>query len=67
MTEIGRSIYEYAKYVAGHSPVTYGEARILFPVCNVFGIKKEEVAEDLVLNGGDWHTLRREYLLGGGR
>lgn len=67
MTETLKNIYEYVKYIAVHSPVTYGEARMLFPICMVLGIKKEEVAEDLVLNGGDVCILRREYLLGGGR
>ena len=62
-----RNIYEFAKYVASHTPITYGEARLLVPVCDMLGILKEEVVEDLKINGGDWFRLHREYLLGGGR
>ena len=62
-----KELSEFAEYIEVHSLITYDDAKRLFPICNMLEIKKEEVVEDLILNNGDWFTLRREYLLGGGR
>ena len=57
----------FVEYVASHTKINEDGARGLFPICDMLGIKKEEVVEDLIINGGDWTTLYREYSKGGGR
>ena len=57
----------FVKYVAEHTSINEDGARGLFPVCDMFGIKKEEVVEDLKINMGDWCKLYREYYAGEGR
>jgi predicted homoserine dehydrogenase-like protein len=57
----------FVKYVAKRTPINEDVARGLFPICDMFDIKKEEVVEDLKINMGDWCKLYRKYYVGGGR
>lgn len=58
---------KFVKYVAAHTSINEDGARGLFAICDMFGIKKEEVVEDLKINGGNWSKLYWEYYRGGGR
>ena len=60
--DIENQIKCIAGYVASCAPISYDNARTLFPICDMMEIEVEKVVEDLKSMNGDWYALHREYV-----